>query len=172
MRALAGPALAALFGCGSLVSGDVGGHAFSASYAISRDSVVMEPREIHHVTVLLGGVETSDLCRDFENQSFEKDTTYLRLEFGLHGALEPGEFAIGGEPVTDPRFARAIAKKLDGTCGDALNRRATGGTITLDSVSGSGLGGEFSLAFGDDTLEGTFSTDTCGAVTLQPKICR
>jgi hypothetical protein len=66
--------------------------------------------------------------------------------------------------------ATATFQSTDAACNSKLSsggENATGGSVTLTSISSSGVSGTFSLTFATGTLTGSFSSGNCGLNTSQ-----
>jgi hypothetical protein len=155
--------------CGpASVSGTVGGKSLDSSDATGKRSTFLGTTTAE---VWIGG-NTTNLCADISAGVRRMNATYLKLSFGEQGGLVPGQFAIGGIPVVDSKYAAASTIIMDSACNDAVNKDAGGGSITLESFSDTQLKGSFSLAFGADMVSGSFTAATCGWTSTSQSACQ
>ncbi len=74
-----------------------------------------------------------------------------------------GSVATGTYGVVSQGFgATASYATQDATCNTSFSETASGGSVTLTTVSGSSVAGTFDLTFGTDHVTGSFSAPICG----------
>ncbi|WP_394824811.1 hypothetical protein [Pendulispora albinea] len=93
-----------------------------------------------------------------------KNETWLALSVHSPGKpLETGKYPINRAPRReDGRYASAQFNVVDAACASTSSKNATGGSVTLTSLSDSDASGTYSLTFeGGGALEGSFSRVFC-----------
>jgi len=150
------------------VSGTIGGAAFTLADAsgfnisgqcTSANSVGQE--------LLLVLADQPTRCNDFSEGEEMPDATLLTLGVDVGGAaaapLGPGSYAVSAQaPLASAPAAFAWFQQT-GPTGEPLAAAlaATGGSLTITGVDGGAISGTFLLAFGSDSISGSFTSASC-----------
>jgi hypothetical protein len=164
MRSLLVPIAALVFAaCGpASVSGTLAGRTLDDTDAVGHLDTIAG---IDTLGIVIGATQ-KDICTDLTSGTGVNDGSYLQLQIAAD-TVKKGTYGLG---LADG-LVFAKAKRLNGSCSDVLGRTASGGSITLDEVTGDRVRGSFTLAFDGDKLEGTFNVRLCATTSLDFKIC-
>jgi hypothetical protein len=157
--------LAACLACGggNSVTGTVDGLPLNAKDALSFQAQI--PITGFDAGIYEVGISLADfngLCADFTNAHSPANATLLSLAIASTSPINPGTFNVGALSIP---AASGIFEKTDANCHTAVVAQATGGTVTLTSVSGSSASGSFDVTFPDaGHMTGSFSAGNCAAL--------
>jgi hypothetical protein len=123
---------------------------------------------LYYVATFDGGVSqaqagvivtnVANACGVLQAHGNPPNATSLELVVSALGSsVATGNYAI----VPQGYGASASYATVDGNCNPSFVDGATGGSITLTTVSGSTIAGTFDLTFGSDHLTGSFSAPIC-----------
>ena len=161
---------------GGSASGTVGGVTLAVADAVAIAEGGTPGVDARVVLVeLLDIPNVCALLQNFPSNADKGNYTGLGLQvsvFGVGGAgsVVAGTYTIngGGVGVGDGGIGAASASatldRNDAQCTSTVptaDRRATGGTITISSISAAGVTGSYSATFKDGTLSGSFNAAFC-----------
>ena len=171
--------LALLIGCGGgaagfpggpgAITGTVHGQTFAIADTVSGVVPVTDvDGNIQHTAVIFM-TTSADACADLTANVAHSNENYVLLGMSVitgqnfDAPTAPGAFTI----TTSAMNANWTAQSLDATCraSNALQARASAGTVQLTGVDGEAYGGTFDLTL--DTAEhvtGEFGASACAAV--------
>ncbi len=139
------------------VTGTVAGTSLSAQDAVFSNTTA-------GTGTVVGVTSFGGACTDLANDQLPKSSVVLSLQLaqGTGSVTNPGTFSFLGTQGATAAFA-AEWTSYDSTC-TPTNSMATGGTVTVDSVSSSQLTGTFDIKFNTDHVTGSFVASTCAAI--------
>lgn len=160
--------LSSALGCGggNSVSGSVQGHTLTAQSAImAQETTTSNGITAYGTSIVLVSIANacSTLQTDLMTGVEPANLDEVVLVLGNTSPVASGTFDVTTTPTSVP-IAEAFAFVSGSTCASELDGgfdQATGGTITLSSISSSSASGSFTLTFGTDQVTGSFSASTC-----------
>ncbi len=167
-------------GGGSTGAGSVSGTVGSISFAVADVVAVAESGTpgVDARSIQIDLFDIPNVCalvQTFPNNSDKASYTALELRLSVSGsgssssAIVAGTYTLG--PITGgPRdggtsvHASANLAKNDAQCNSVVpsqDRSATGGTITITSISATSVEGSYAVTFADGTMSGSFNAAFC-----------
>lgn len=163
--------LIAVAGCSSSSNGgggssSVSGKAGSSSVATTDTISLVGTQTNNGVQVAFAGAfitNVSGSCAVIQRNGNPRNTTALSLVVATQGASVPaGSYTVGAQGQSSA--AEASYEATDSNCNKTTNEKATGGTITLTTVSSTTVTGTFDVTFASgDHLTGNFTAPVCSA---------
>jgi hypothetical protein len=143
------------------VSGTIQGAAVPATDSVGLSSVSTQ-NGVSEAAVGAIITNIANACGVLQDHGNPPGATALVVAVSASG----GSVATGTYGIVSQGFgATASYATQDMNCNPSLNETATGGSVTLTSVSGSSVSGTFDLTFSGDHLTGSFSAPICNYST-------
>jgi hypothetical protein len=137
------------------VTGTIQGAAVPASDAVGLSSVASGGSEAAVGAIITNVASACTVLQDHGNPPGA--TALIVAVSAMGGSVATGTYAV----VTQGFGATASYATQDATCNTSFSENASGGSVTLTTVSGSTVAGTFDLTFGSDHLTGSFSAPIC-----------